>query len=262
MRRSRPRQSRPVLNGPLLSRIISKSETHVVPSDPPRSSRLDENWAFLREVYRFVPNRCARLGTNGFRTRLMLRPVTCVSGRDAAAMFYSGRFTKRGAMPTTAVALLQGQRSVQAFVGASHAHRKALFMDLLAERGLARAGAILAEEWARHFNAGRGTIVLQDAARRIPTATALSQVGSTEDAASIRRRYDETSAMIDQTGAIGSAWLRAFTLRRRSARLAFNGRNAQTIRSSERYDPRGRKHCGSDLSEQRAQSAPRRRSRH
>jgi len=36
--------------------------------------------AFLREGYGFIGNRCRALESNAFRTRLMLRQVTCLCG--------------------------------------------------------------------------------------------------------------------------------------------------------------------------------------
>ena len=43
---------------------------------------------------------CAALGSDIFATRLLGRPAVCVSGPEAAHMFWQpGRFTRRGALP-------------------------------------------------------------------------------------------------------------------------------------------------------------------
>ena len=40
----------------------------------------DSSIDLLREGYTFIPRRCDRLGTDGFRARLLLKPVTCIHG--------------------------------------------------------------------------------------------------------------------------------------------------------------------------------------
>lgn len=97
------------------------------PSDP----RPDATLALLAEGYRFIGNRCDRLGTDAFGTRLMLRPAICTRGCDAAAMMYHpDRFTRAGSMPPTTVRLLQELGSVQLLDGAAHRQRKRMFLDI------------------------------------------------------------------------------------------------------------------------------------
>lgn len=56
--------------------------------------------ALLREGYTFISSRCDRFGTDAFRTRLMLRPVICLRGAEAAEFFYGGgRFGRKGHAP-------------------------------------------------------------------------------------------------------------------------------------------------------------------
>jgi fatty-acid peroxygenase len=79
----------------------------VIPRDP----APDASVAFLREGFEFVGNRCRRLGADAFATRLFLRPVVCMRGAEAARTFYERRLTRRGAMPVTALTLLQDRGS-------------------------------------------------------------------------------------------------------------------------------------------------------
>ena len=99
-----------------------------IPTDPTPDATL----ALLRDGYGFVSRRCDRLGADAFRTRLMLRPVLCARGPDAARAFYTpGRFTRVGAMPAITLRLLQDKGSVQGLDGDAHRHRKAMFLDIL-----------------------------------------------------------------------------------------------------------------------------------
>ena len=54
----------------------------------PRSRSFDETFAFLREGYEFIGNRCSQLDACGFQTRIMLKPVVCLHGAAAAEQFY------------------------------------------------------------------------------------------------------------------------------------------------------------------------------
>ena len=70
--------------------------------------------------------RCARLGAEAFRTRLMLRPVLCARGSAAAEAFYTpDRFTRVGAMPAVTMRLLQDRDSVQMLDGRQRQRQKA-----------------------------------------------------------------------------------------------------------------------------------------
>lgn len=93
---------------------------------------FDHTIGFARAGYTFVQRHCDALGTDRFRTRIILRPVLCARGESAARMFYGGEaFTRQGAMPPTVLRLLQDKGSVQRLDGAAHRHRKARFVELL-----------------------------------------------------------------------------------------------------------------------------------
>ena len=114
----------------------------------PALSTPDSSINLLREGYTFIPRRCDQLGTDGFQTRLLLKPVTCIHGADAARMFYSGdRFTRHGAFPTSVVHLLQDEGSVQALDGDAHRHRKAMFLHTLQGEDPMDLAGIFEREW-------------------------------------------------------------------------------------------------------------------
>ena len=74
----------------------------------PRDHQLDSTLALLSEGYAFISNRCRLYGSDIFETRLMLRKAICMMGEEAASIFYhADRFTRVGAMPKTALRLLQ-----------------------------------------------------------------------------------------------------------------------------------------------------------
>lgn len=193
-----------------------------------RSERLpdlpgfDSTPAFLREGYAFVSRRCRALRSDGFRTRLMLRPVTCLRGAEAAREFYRpGRMTRRGAMPTSVVALLQGKGSVQALDDAAHRVRKAMFLRLMTRAKLAEARRLFAGEWEAAARSWQGCeVVLADAVDGIMTRTALRWCGIDPGGQDVAARAEELTSMVGAAGSVGPAYLRARWLRARSERWA------------------------------------------
>lgn len=61
---------------------------------------FDGTLALIRDPYRFISNRCRRHQSYLFETRLLLRKAICMTGPEAARLFYDpNRFVRRGAMP-------------------------------------------------------------------------------------------------------------------------------------------------------------------
>lgn len=172
----------------------------------PRDHSVDSTLALLTEGYTFISNRCARLQSDVFETRLMLRRVICALGEDAAAMFYqAGRFTRKHALPMTALMLLQDLGSVQLMEGEAHRRRKQMFMSLMDTDRLQQLARILEEHWENRIAtwARRDLVVLHHEVEQLLCAAVCEWAGLplTEDA--VRQRTGEFSAMIDGAGAIG-----------------------------------------------------------
>ncbi|MFC0201206.1 cytochrome P450 [Paracoccus rhizosphaerae] len=189
----------------------------------PRAAGFDQTLAFLREGYRFIGSRCDALRTDIFRTRIMLRRVTCVRGEAAARMFYGGGcFTRRGAMPPTVLRLLQDKGSVQMLDGAAHHHRKTLFIELLmgsqAERDFLYVfeaewhDAIL--RWSR-----QPRVVLLDEVNLVLTRAACRWTRVPLDDVDPQRLCRELSSMIEYAGHPGPRMVAALARRRSAERF-------------------------------------------
>lgn len=113
----------------------------------------DETFAFIREAYRFVGNRLAPIRMNRperdwFETRLMGSTAVCVSGPEAARMFYEeGALTRQGALPPSALTLLQDKGSVAVLNDEAHRRRKAMFMGFMTRGSYDRLLDLAAREW-------------------------------------------------------------------------------------------------------------------
>lgn len=187
----------------------------------PRDRMPDSTLALLSRGYGFIAERCRRNRSDAFETRLMLRPVVCAFGADAARMFYHpGRFTRRGAMPETTLRLLQDRGSVQQLDGRAHRARKRLFMTLASPTSrqalLAAAGAAWRERIAAWPRAGQVTLLPE--AEGILCRAACRWAGVPLPEAEAEARTREFALAIDAAGGFGPRTLRALWLRRRTER--------------------------------------------
>ncbi|MDT8760135.1 cytochrome P450 [Sphingomonas psychrotolerans] len=189
----------------------------------PRAPEFDSTRAFFREGYDFVGNRCRALGTDAFRTRMMLRPAIFIAGEEAARHFYDGKsFTRAGAMPPTTLRLLQDKKSVQSLDGAAHAARKALFLDMMAPESIAAMGEAVDRHWQAMLPGWRaaGEVGFHDAFGELLTAAACDWAGLSLTAGERGARARELMAMIDGAGSAGPRTWRALLLRRRTEKWA------------------------------------------
>ncbi|MCU1571811.1 MAG: putative fatty acid beta hydroxylase [Naasia sp.] len=189
----------------------------------PMLSTPDSSLAFVADGYHYISRTCDRLGTDGFRTRLMGRPITCIRGGEAARIFYEGdRFDREGAMPASTFHLLQDEGSVQTLEGAAHRQRKAGFLALLTGGGENRMGEIFEEELAAALARRRdGSIVLHDELGPILARTAFRWAGIPDpDREVFRARASELAAMVERAGSFGPVNWAARLRRHRTERWA------------------------------------------
>lgn len=173
----------------------------------PRLSSLDSSVALLREGYTFISNRCDRLRADAFRTRLMLAPVVCMRGAEAAELVYdSGHFDRTAAVPKSTLRLLQDEGSVQQLEGEAHRVRKALFMRMMTPQALDRARAIFGEQLRAAIPGwqAEGRVVLHDAVRDVLLRSVCAWAGVPLAEEEVAQRSREIRAMIDHAGIVRS----------------------------------------------------------
>jgi fatty-acid peroxygenase len=188
----------------------------------PHLKGLDHTLAFLRQGYQFISHHCDELNTDIFAARILLHPVVCVRGSEAAEMFYGrGHFTRQGAMPPTTMRLLQDKGSVQSLDGAAHRHRKAMFVSLLMN---AEAETQLVDlfrtEWLHAIDdwAKRPSIVLFDEANLVITRAICRWMNVLLDGKSDIEMAHELSSMIENAGSVSPAVLIALVRRQKTER--------------------------------------------
>lgn len=187
----------------------------------PRDRWPDSTPALMADPYRFIPERCRRFGTDLFQTRLMLRKTICMTGPEAAALFYDeGRFARAGVAPGWLQKTLFGKGGVQGLDGEAHRHRKAMFMSLMAPGRIERLGAATThwfQVYARKWT-GRDRVVLYDEVNEILSRAVCDWAGVPLAEPEVGRRTAELMAMFDRAATLSPAHLWSRLARRRAER--------------------------------------------
>lgn len=172
----------------------------------PSDDRLDSTLALIGDPYRFISERASRLGSDLFETRLMLRKTICMTGPEAAQLFYdSGHFVRQGAIAGCIEKTLLGTGGVQGLDDKAHRHRKQMFMSLMRTERIAQLAETAAGEWrsaARKW-ARMEQLVLYEELQELLTRAACSWAGVPLAESEVAGRTREITARFDAAGAIG-----------------------------------------------------------
>lgn len=185
----------------------------------PRDPSPDSTLALLRDPYGFVQKRCRRFRSDLFETRLLLRRTICMSGPEAAQLFYDpSRFVRQGAMPERVRRTLLGRGGVQGLDGVAHAHRKQMFMSLMSPERIAELGQLFAQELRLRTErwASIDHVVLYDEMHEILTRAVCAWSGVPMQEAEVGWRTRDLTAMFDAAGAVGPRHWRSRLARRRA----------------------------------------------
>ncbi len=206
----------------------------------PRDNRLDATLALLKDPYRFISRQCRAHGADLFETRLMLRETICMTGPEAARLFYDqSRFKRQGAMIGRIQKTLLGRGGVQGLDDAAHRHRKQMFMSLMTPERIEGLIATTAEEWQARARlwAQKDEIVLYDELHELLTRAACAWAGVPLPEAQVPQRTHEITALFDAAGSVGPKHWRARWARKRANRWIENV--VMQIRSGQMRPPEG-----------------------
>lgn len=170
----------------------------------PRDGSLDATLGLVRDPYRYIARRARELDTDVFETRLLLRRTLCMTGADAAELFYDAeRFQRAGGMPSPLRKTLTGEGGVQGLDDAAHAHRKRMFLGLMGRERLAALDAIADEEWRRAADRWRRKKVeLYAASQEILTRAACRWAGVPLEEEEVAQRTADLTAAFDAAGSV------------------------------------------------------------
>lgn len=206
----------------------------------PRDRGVDHTLAFLSDGYTFIAKRCERYQSDIFATRLLFQKIICTRGEEAARMFYEpGRFTRKGAIPPTALMLLQDKGSVQTLDDKPHHHRKQMFMSLMSEASMQRLTKLMVEQWHQRLQKwdNMDRVVLHSEVQEILCRAVCKWAGIPLSESEAKQRTREFAAMIDGSGSVGPRNWRGLLLRSRTER--WGQRIIDAVRANQLALPEG-----------------------
>ncbi|WP_035175384.1 cytochrome P450 [Bacillus atrophaeus] len=172
----------------------------------PHDKALDNSLAMMREGYLFIKNRVDRYQSDLFETRLLGQKAICMSGEEAAKVFYDPERMKRnGALPKRLLKTLFGVDAIQTMDGDAHTHRKLLFMSLMTPPHQKRLAELAMEQWVAALSKWEGAekVELFEEAKNVLCKIACQWAGVPLKETEVKERADDFSAMVDAFGAVG-----------------------------------------------------------
>lgn len=185
----------------------------------PYNRCVDNTLNLLLEGYQFIPNRCQKYKNDIFRTRLLGQKVICMSGAEAATIFYdNSRFTRTGAAPKRIQKTLFGEKGVQTLDGPAHIHRKQLFLSIMEPQKLDSLIKLIKRQW--QINSKRWVkkdhIILFDETQYLLCQAACKWAGVPVNRQELKQRAKDFGLMVDAFGAAGPRYWQGKCARKRT----------------------------------------------
>ncbi|PLT33604.1 cytochrome P450 [Bacillus sp. V5-8f] len=172
----------------------------------PEDKSLDNSLALMQEGYLFIKNRVNQYQSDLFETRLLGQKVICMSGEEAAKVFYDPeRFQRTGAAPKRVQKTLFGENAIQTMDGEAHTHRKLLFMSLMTPPHQMRLAHLFMNKMQASISKWENAdkIILFDEAQDALCRAACDWAGVPLKESELKDRANDFSAMVDAFGAVG-----------------------------------------------------------
>jgi fatty-acid peroxygenase len=151
-------------------------------------------------------NRCRKIESDIFQIRMLTKKVICMSGEEAAKVFYDpDKFVRKDAIPKRVQRTLMGENAVQTMDGSTHQHRKQLFMSVMNPELLKKLTELTEKEWeiAIFKWKGKSTITLFDEVQEMLCRVACYWVGVPFEEEELPERARDFGTMVDAFGAVG-----------------------------------------------------------
>ncbi|GAB2784630.1 fatty-acid peroxygenase [Halomonas shantousis] len=185
----------------------------------PHDTSLESSLALLRDGYDFISRHCQRHQSDIFQTRLLLQNTICMTGADAAELFYDNeRFVREDALPLLLQRTLVGRGGVQGLDGEAHRVRKRMFMSLMTQEGIEDIARLSEAQWKTYIDrwAGRESTTLFHEVQELLCRTVCAWSGVPLPEEEVRQRTQDMADMIDGAGGVGPRHLQAKRARDRS----------------------------------------------
>lgn len=172
----------------------------------PPMAGWESTYPIMRGGYPYISTQCDRLGSNLFRSRLLLKKTLFMKGEEAAALFYDeARFTRVNAAPRRLKKTLFGEGAVQGLDGQAHRQRKALFLSLMSQPRINELTQWVEHYWQSHLSRWQPqtSITLLDEFHRLLCRAACAWCGIPLHQAEVPDMKKKLVLMVEGGAAIG-----------------------------------------------------------
>ncbi|HAZ36281.1 MAG TPA: cytochrome P450 [Clostridiaceae bacterium] len=172
----------------------------------PHDKGIDNTLSLSQDGYIFIKKRVDKYQSNLFETCLLGQKVICISGEEAAKIFYDEQHFKRnGAIPKWVQKTLFGINAIHTTDDEAHANRKLLFMSLMTPAHQKRLSELVMEGWQASISKWESAkeIILFNETRNILCRAACQFAGIPLSEFEVKDWAEDFSAMVDAFGAVG-----------------------------------------------------------
>ena len=191
----------------------------------PHEKDIDETLALSQEGYLYIKNRMDKHKSDLFQTHLLGQEAICITGKEAAEIFYdTERFARSGALPKRVQKTLTGENAIQGMDGAAHMHRKSLFISLTMNQHPKALADLTAKEWETAIPRWEAAekIILFDEAKILLCKIACKWAGVPLLEDEIKEYADDFAEMVDAFGAAGPRYWKGKSARTKTEKWIQN----------------------------------------
>ena len=167
---------------------------------------LDNTMDLLNEGYLFIKNRVEKYQSDIFATHLLGQKVICITGEEAAKIFYDPElFYRKDVTPKRVQKTLFGVGAIQSIDGEEHIHRKNLFMSLMTpshQNQLAKLTMDRLQDSVKGWE-NKKQIILFDEVNEILCRLACQWAGVPLKESEVKERAEDFSLMVDAFASVG-----------------------------------------------------------
>lgn len=174
--------------------------------DIPKVKGIDHTIQLMNEGYTFISSRCEQVNSPLFKTRLLGKETICLSGKEAAALFYDEElFRRNGVAPNRIVETLFGQNSVQTLDDRAHKNRKELLMSAMTSKQIEQLITLAKKQWNVAINEWekKDKITFYQEVQEIMCQIALAWTGLPIQQEDIEKRTKDLSSMYESASVVG-----------------------------------------------------------
>ncbi|BDH63147.1 cytochrome P450 [Lysinibacillus sp. PLM2] len=177
-----------------------------VNNEMPKDEGIDHTLGLLEEGYKFILNRRRSLKSEVFETRILGKKAICMSGRDAAEIFYTPDYFKReNAAPNRVVQSLFGKNAVQTLDGDEHRNRKEMLMSIMSDERIDQLKEITKQFWEKTIDEWetKYEVILYDEMKEMLCKIACVWAGVLVEEEELKWLAKELSEMYESAASIG-----------------------------------------------------------